>query len=43
MSLSVPKPALTSPLTKEAAKFCRAESRLLGPMVFPDKDNKKSM
>lgn len=35
ISLSVPKAALTRPLTNEAAKFCRAESRLLEPIVLP--------
>lgn len=35
MSLSVPNAALTSPLTNEEARFWRAESRLLGPMLLP--------
>ena len=36
-SLSCPNAALTKPLTKDDAKFCRAESRLLGPMEAPTK------
>lgn len=34
-SLSCPKAAFTKPLTKDDAKFCRAESRLLGPIEAP--------
>ncbi len=38
MSLSVPKPALTSPLTKELARLARAESTAAGwlPSVCKD-------
>ena len=35
-SLSWPKAELTKPFTKDEAKFCRAESTVLGPIVVPE-------